>query len=119
MRFEFAPNLRFTLAAIQDDEVFEQPRLVIVEGLHLDRATGTSARREEAMTIGVRPRADVLDEWTLRALGPADDEGDDASAIQKDQPADRPREDEIALAVLEVRVPPHLLREREIAQQPA
>jgi hypothetical protein len=40
MRFKLAPQLRFTLAAIQDDEVLEEPRLVVVEGLHLDGATG-------------------------------------------------------------------------------
>src|SRR5215510_8256514 len=103
MRFKLAPNLRFTLATIEDDEVFEQPRLVVVEGLDLDGATGASARGEEAMPVGIRPRADVLDEWTLRALGPADDEGNHASAVQQDQPANRSREDEIAFAVLEVR----------------
>jgi hypothetical protein len=96
VRFELAPNLRFTLAAVEDDEIFEQPRLVIVEGLHFDGATGASARSEKAMPIGIRPGADVLDEWTLRALRPADDEGNHASAVEQDQPSDRPREDELA-----------------------
>src|SRR5262245_61454836 len=119
MRFKLAPNLRLTLAAIQDDEVLEQPRLVIVERLHLDGATSASARREEAMAVGVRAGADVLDQWTLRHLGPADDEGDDAPAVQKDQPPDRSREDEVALPVLEVRVPSHLLGKCQVTKQPA
>src|SRR5262245_50708941 len=119
MRFKFAAKLRFTLAAIQDDEVLEEPRLVVVEGLHLDRATGAAARGQEAVAIGVRSRADVLNEWALRTLGSADDERNDTAAVQEDEPSDRSREDEIALAVLEVCVPAHLLRKCKVAKQSA
>src|SRR5205085_3857227 len=118
VRLELAPNLRLTLAAIEDDEVLEQPRLIIVEHLDLDRPPRAAACRQEAMAVGIRSRANVLHERTLRILVPADHERHDAAAVEKNQPADRPREHEIALAVLEVAVPAHLLRERQVAQQP-
>src|SRR5205085_8019822 len=108
VRLELAPNLRLTLAAIEDDEVLEQPRLIIVEHLDLDRPPRAAACRQEAMAVGIRSRANVLHERTLRILVPADHERHDAAAVEKNQPADRPREHEIALAVLEVAVPAHL-----------
>jgi hypothetical protein len=117
MRFQFAADLRFTLAAIQDDEIFEESGLVVVEGLYFDRTTGPPARRQKPVTVCVRSRADVLHKRPLRVLGPTDDEGHDTSAVQQDQPADWSREDEVAFAILEIRVPPHLLRKREIAKQ--
>src|SRR5678816_3275922 len=119
MRFQFAADLRFTLAAIQDDEIFEESGLVVVEGLYFDRTTGPPARRQKPVTVRVRSRADVLHKRPLRVLGPTDDEGHDTSAVQQDQPADWSREDEVAFAILEIRVPPHLLRKREIAKQAA
>ena len=57
VRLELAPDLRLALAAIEDDEVLEQPRLVVVERLDLDRAAGAAARRQEAMAVGVRRRS--------------------------------------------------------------
>src|SRR5262245_42910749 len=119
MRFKFAPNLRFALTAIQNDEVFEEPRLVIVKGLHLDGAPSPPARGEETMAVRVRPRADVLNEWTLRVLDAADHERDHPSAVQEDEPPNRSRKHQIALAVVEIRIPPHLLRKREVAKQSA
>ena len=46
--------------AIEDDEVLEQPRLVVVEGPDLDGPAGAAARRQEAMAVGVGARPDVL-----------------------------------------------------------
>src|SRR5439155_26268301 len=53
VRFQFAANLRFALAAIEDDEVLEQAVLVVVERLDLDRPAGASAGRQEAMAVRV------------------------------------------------------------------
>ncbi len=119
VRLELAPDLRFALRAIEDDEVLEQTALVVVERLDLDRAPRAAARRQEAVTVGVRAGPDVLHVGTLRDLGAADDERHDATAVHQHEPADRTREHELALAVLEVGVPPHLLRKREVAQQAA
>ena len=74
VRLELAADLRLALAAIEDDEVLEQPRLVVLERLDLDRAAGAAARRQEPMAVGVRTRADVLHRRSLRQLGSADDE---------------------------------------------
>ena len=49
---------------------------------------------------------------SLRRSRAADDERHDAAAVQEEQPADRPAERQLALAVVEHRVPAHLLRER-------
>src|SRR5437667_2853080 len=117
MRLELTPDLRFTLIAIEDDEVLEQPGLVVVEHLDLDRAASASACRQEAMTVRVRSRPDVLHQRTLRVFRSPDDERDDAATVEKNQPANRPREDEVALAVLEIRVPSHLLWKGEVAKQ--
>src|SRR5207244_5562607 len=76
-------------------------------------------RRQEPVAVRVRSRADVLDERTLRILRSPDDERDDAATIEKDQPANRPREHEVALAVFEVGVPSHLLWKGEVAKQAA
>ena len=119
MRFELAPDLLLALAAVEDDEVLEQPLLVVVEGLDLDRAPGPAARRLEAMTVSIGPGPDVLHRRPLRLIGPPDHERDDASAVEEHEPANRAREDQVAFAVLEIRVPAHLLREREVAQHAA
>ena len=119
VRFELAPDLLLALAAVEDDEVLEQPLLVVVERLDLDRAARPAAGRLEAVAVGVRPGADVLHRRTLCLLRPPDDERDDASAVEQHEPANGTGEDKVALAVLEVRVPAHLLREREVAQDAA
>ena len=51
------------------------------------------------------------------ALRPAYDERDDASAVHQHQPTYGSGEDEIALAVIEVGVPAHLLRKRQVPEQ--
>src|SRR5215208_4680182 len=109
MRFELAPDLLLALAAIEDDKILEQPLLVVIERFDLDRATGAAARRLEAMTVRVGSGADVLHGRPLRLIGPPNDERHDPSSVQQHQPANRAREDEVALAVLEVGVPAHLL----------
>ncbi len=111
VRFELTTDLLLALAAIEDDEVLEQPLLVVVERLDLDRAPGPAARGLEAMSVGVRPGSDVLHRRALRLLRPPDHERHDAPAVQQHEPANRPREQQIALAILEVGVPSHLLRE--------
>ena len=71
------------------------------------------------MAVGDRARADVLHERRLRGCGAADRERHDAAAVEEQQPADRPAEQQLALAVVEHRVPVHLLRERQAAQHAA
>src|SRR5215217_2681382 len=107
MRFELAPDLLLALAAVEDYEVLEQPLLIIVEGLDLDRTSGAAAGRLEAMPVGVRSRADVLYGWSLCLIRPPDHERNDAATVEEHEPANRAREDEVALAVFEVSVPPH------------
>src|ERR1044071_3393618 len=119
MRLQLASNLRLALAAIQDDEIFEKAGLVIVEGLDLDGAAGAPTRGEKPVSVGIWTRTDVLNERPLRVFSAADHKRDDASAVQQDQPADWPGEHEVAFAVFEVGVPPHLLRKREVAEQTA
>ena len=49
---ELARDLVVALAALEDDEVLEQPRAVFVERPHLDRAAGAAAGRQEAVAVG-------------------------------------------------------------------
>ena len=116
VRFELASNLRLALATIEDNEVLEQPRPIVVERLHLDGAPRPAARRQKTMAVGVRSRADVLDERALRVLGTPDDERHHSAAVQENQPPDRPREHQLAFSVFQVRVPAHLLWKRQVAQ---
>ena len=53
VRLELAPDPRLALGAVEDDEVLEQPRLVVLERLDLDRPPGAAARRQKAMAVGV------------------------------------------------------------------
>ena len=69
------------------------------------------------MAVGVRTRSNVLHRWSLRQLGAANDERHHAAAIQQHEPSNRAAERKIAFAVFEVRVPPHLLRERHVTKQ--
>ena len=108
----------FSLSPIEDHEVLEQAGLVIVERLDLDGATRAPARRQESMSVGVGARTDVLHCRALGQLGPPDHERHDTAAIQEHDPPDRASERQIAFAVLEVGVPPHLLRECHVAKQP-
>src|SRR5688500_16877332 len=102
MRFELALDLRLALAALQDDEVLEEPRFVVLERLHLDRPAGAAARRQEAMTVGVRAGPDVLHRWSLRQLRAPNDERHDAPAVEQDEPPYRTGEHQVALVVLEI-----------------
>ena len=83
---------------------------------HLDGAAGAPARREEPMAVGDGPRRDVLHARARRDGQARDRERHDAAAVEEQQPPDRPAEDELALAVLELGVPVHRLRERQVAQ---
>ena len=51
---ELAGDLVVPLAALEDDEVLEQPRAVFVERAHLDGAPGAAAGRQEAVAVGDR-----------------------------------------------------------------
>ena len=93
-----------------------QPRAVVVEGPDLDRAAGASARRQEAMPVGDRAGRHVLHQRARSVRRAADGERHDAAAVEKQQPADRPSEQQLALAVVEHRVPVHLLGKRQVAQ---
>ena len=119
LRVELAGNLVVPLAAFEHDEVLEQPRLVLVEGAHLDGAARASARREKPVAVGDRAGRDVLHRAALGARRARDPERHDAAAVGEEQPADRTAEQQLAPAVVEHRVPVHQLREREAAQRAA
>ena len=79
-------------------------------------AAGAPARRQEAMAVGHRAGRHVLDQRPRGVRRAADRERHDAAAVEEQQPADRTAEQQLALAVVERRVPVHLLRERQVAQ---
>ena len=54
---ELAGDLVVPLAALEDDEVLEQPGAILVERADLDRAAGAAARRQEAVAVGHRAGA--------------------------------------------------------------
>ena len=101
LRVELAGDLVVALAALEDHEVLEQPRAVLVERPDLDGPPRASARRQEAVSIGDRARSDLLHLTRLRRRGPGDRERHDAAAIDEQNPADRPAEQQLAPAVLE------------------
>src|SRR5262245_15884178 len=86
MHLELALDLRLALAALEDDEVLEEPGLVVLEHLHLDRTSGSPARREETVAVCVGARADILDRGALCDLGTPDDERHHAAAIEQHEP---------------------------------
>ncbi len=106
---ELAGDPFLPLAALEHDEVLGEPLAVVVEPLDLDRAPGAAAGRQEAMAEGDRPRPDLLDERALRERRAIDRERHDAAAVEEQQPANRPAERQLALAVVERRVPAHQL----------
>ncbi len=118
-RIQLARDLVVPLAALEDHEILEQPRTILVERSHLDGAPRAAARRQEAMAVGDRARRHVLHLAGLRRRRPGDGERHDAPAVQEQHPANRPAEQQLAAAVLEHRVPVHGLRERQRAQRAA
>ena len=108
-----------TLAPFEDDEVLEQPRAVFVERAHLDRAAGAAARRQKAVPVGDGAGADILHLRGLRGGRARNREGDDAAAVDEQDPPDRAPEEQLAATVVERRVPVHQLRKRQRAQRPA
>ena len=107
------------LAALDDDEILEQPRPVLVEGAHLDRAPGAAARGQEAMAVGDGARRDVLHLTGLGGGGARDGERNDAAAVEEENPAHRTPEEQLAAAVFKGGIPPHQFREREAPKRPA
>src|SRR5688500_18516109 len=99
MRFELALDARLPLAPVENHEIFSQAILIVLERLDLDRAAGAATGRQEAMAVGLRSGADLLHIGPLRKLAAANHERHDAPPVHEDQPADRARKDEIALAV--------------------
>ena len=91
--------------------------LVLVERLHLHGAPGAATRGQETMPVGHRAGSDLLHERCLRNFGATDVVRHDAAAIEEQQPADRAAEAQLALAVIERRVPSHGLRKRQAAQE--
>ncbi len=119
-----APRLRLEvahdpIAAIdprEHHEVLGELLAVLVETADLDGAARPAARGEKPMPVGHRARRHVLDARTRRERLARDRERHDAAAVEKEQPANRPPEHELTFAVVELRVPVHLLREDEIAE---
>ena len=119
VRLQLARNPVAALRVIEHDEVLGQPGAVLVEAPHLDRAPGAAAGREKAMAVGERGRFDVEHQRAGGAGRASDRERHDAAAIEEQQPADRPAEQQLPAPVVQLRVPVHLLGEREVAQQGA
>ena len=69
-------------AALEDDEVLEQPGAVLVERSHLDRAARAAARRQEPVAVGDGAGRDVLHLAGLRRGRARDRERHDAAAVQ-------------------------------------
>ena len=117
LRFEPAGDAILALLPVENHEMFGEASRVVVERAHLDRPPRPAARRQEAMAVRDGCRHDFLDRRRFGQLGAADRERDDAPAVQVENPANRPPEQQIAFAVLEKRVPLHRLREAERAQR--
>ena len=94
-----------------------EPRDVVLERAHLHRAPGPAAGRQEAMAVGHRGRHDFLHDRRLGQLGAPNRERHDASAVEIENPANRTPEQQIALAILQKRVPVHRLRKAERSQR--
>ena len=90
---------------------------VVVERAHLHCASGPAARRQKAVAVGDGRRHDFLHRGRLGKLGAPNGERHDAPAVEVENPANRPSEQQIALPVLEVRVPVHRLRKAERSQR--
>jgi len=99
--------------------LFKEARFVIIEGLDLDRPPSPSTRRQKPMPVRIRAGPDVLDRGTLRQFGATDHKRHHAASVQQDEPANRTREHQVALVVVEIGVPAHLLRECHASKQPA
>ena len=117
LAIELAVDPVLPLAALEDHEVLREPLAIVVEPLDLDRAAGAAARGQEAMTEGHRAGANLLNERPLRARRAIDRERHDPAAVEKQDPANRPSERQLAIAVIEHRVPVHRLGKRQLAQQ--
>ena len=89
---------------------------VVGERRHLDRLPGLALPGEEAVPVADAARADRRYARRLRRCRATDDEWHDPAAVEEDQPADRPPEEEFLAPVVERGVPAHRLREREIRQ---
>ena len=107
------------LGALENHEVLEQPRAVLIEGSHFDRAPCPAARRQKPVAVRRRAGRHFLHLTGLRGRLARNREWNDPSAVQKQDPADRPSEEQLAAPVLEQRVPAHQLRERQAAQDGA
>ena len=118
-RVELARDLVVALAPLENHEVLEEPRAILVERPYLDRAPRAAAGREEPVAVGDGARRHVLHLSALRRGGAADRERHHAAAIDEQNPADRPAEQQLAAPVVERRVPVHRLRERQPAQRAA
>ena len=116
VRVELPGDLRVARLAFDHHEILEELRAILVEAPHLDGPSGAAARRQEAMAVGDRARSHVLDDGALGGLEPADDKRHDAPAVQEQDPADGPAEQQLAAPVVELGVPVHLPGKREVAQ---
>src|SRR5688572_28729331 len=102
---------------LEHHEMLRQARAVLIEAPYLDRTAGATAGRQEAMTVGQRPRLDLLHALRGRCRRPPDGERHDAAAVEEQQPPDGAAEDKVFLPVFEPRIPIHLLGELQVAEQ--
>ncbi len=115
-RLEAARDAALALLPIEDDEVFGQSRLVILERPHLHRASCSPAGGQMPMTVGDRRGNHFLDRRRLGKLGAPDGERHDAAAIQIENPPDGTSEQQLPFAIFEERIPAHRLGKIERAQ---
>src|SRR5207244_9266962 len=98
LRVELAGDLVVALAALEDDEVLEQPRAVLVERPHLDRPARAAAGRQKSVAVGDGAGRDVLNLSRLRRGRARDRERHHTPAVDEEDPADRPSKQQRAAA---------------------
>ena len=114
---ELARHAALALFTIEQHEVLAQLRAIVGDAAHLQRAARAAAAGQHAMPVGHRAGAHFLHRRRLREHAAAHHERHHASAVQEQNPADRPPEQQFAAAIVQPRVPVHLLRERQLAQR--
>ncbi len=117
MHVEFARHAALAFFTIEQHEVLAKLGAIVGDAAHLQRAARAAAAGQHAMPVGHRAGAHFLHRRRLREHAPAHHERHHASTVQEQDPADRPSEQQFAAAVVQPRVPVHLLGEREFAQR--
>src|SRR3954452_19403300 len=102
----------------EHNEVLRQAGLVLFKAAYFDRSSRATAGGEKPMPVGQRAGLDVEDLLSGRVGGASYGERDDAPAVQKQQPSNRPAEQQLAAPIVQLRVPVHLLGKGQVSKQP-